>query len=124
MTLWPATHLHGRVVIINKPTDIGVNAYKKGLLFAWPSVSIPHESVSFLRRCQMPGVEDVEALLGAKLQHMHKQQQPRSARVNTLKMSVPQALAWLRSPPPVHSAFASKVFNYQESASVSAKEDC
>ena len=58
----------------------------------------------------MPGVEDVEALLGAELQHMHKQQQPRSARVNTLKMSVPQALAWLRSPPPEHSPFAPKVF--------------
>ena len=72
----------------------------------------------------MPGVEDVEALLGAKLQHMHKQQQPRSARVNTLKMSVPQALAWLRSPPPAHRAFAAKVCAYRDSASASAKNEC
>ena len=106
---------------------------------ARPSVSILHETKvtqalcintamdevkGFLRRCHVAGVEDVEALLGAKLQHLHKQQQPRSARVNTLKMSVPQALAWLRSPPPVHSAFTSKVCNHQASASVSAKEGC
>ena len=66
----------------------------------------------------------MEALLGAKLQHMHKQQQPRSARVNTLKMSVPQALAWLRAPPAAHSAFASKVFNHRCNASVPANEGC
>ena len=55
------------------------------------------------------GVEDVEALLSSDVQRLHEQQRPRTARVNTLKMSVATALAWLSSPPPEHSSHAYEV---------------
>ena len=55
------------------------------------------------------GVGDVEGLLSKDVQRAHEQQRPRSSRVNTLKMSVAQALRWLSSPPPEHSSYAHKV---------------
>ena len=45
----------------------------------------------------------MEALLSSEVQHVHEQQRPRTARVNTLKMSVAGAVAWLSAPPPEHS---------------------
>ena len=55
------------------------------------------------------GVEDVEALLSAEVQRVHEQQRPRTARVNTLKMAVADAVAWLSSPPPEHSSQSPQV---------------
>jgi hypothetical protein len=55
------------------------------------------------------GTDNVEGLLSRQVQHAHEQQRPRSARVNTLKMSVSQALQWLSSPPLEHSSHAHKV---------------
>ena len=48
------------------------------------------------------GVKDVEGLLSSEVQRMHEQPRPRTARVNTLKMSVADAVAWLSSPPQEH----------------------
>ena len=45
----------------------------------------------------------MEELLSAEVQRVHDQQRPRTARVNTLKMSVADAVDWLRSPHPEHS---------------------
>lgn len=50
-------------------------------------------------------VEHVEELLSANVAREWR----RTARVNLLKMTVAEALAWLRSPPAVHKKWASLV---------------
>ena len=44
----------------------------------------------------------MEELVSSEVQRVHNQQRPRTARVNTLKMSVADAVDWLRSPHPEH----------------------
>ncbi len=51
------------------------------------------------------GVEHVDELLSANI----AKDWPRTARVNLLKMSVEEALAWLRSPPLSHQKLATLV---------------
>lgn len=46
------------------------------------------------------GVDSVQALLPSRAREEAAARRPRTARVNTLKMSVAEALAWLRNPPP------------------------
>ena len=47
-------------------------------------------------------MEGVEGLLSSEVQQLHEQPRPRTARVNTLYMSVADAVAWLSSPPQDH----------------------
>lgn len=61
------------------------------------------------RDAHSAGVDDVEGLLSKDVQQALEQQRPRSARVNTLKMSVAQVVRWLSSPPPEYSSRAHKV---------------
>ena len=51
------------------------------------------------------GVEHVDELLSANI----AKDWPRTARVNLLKISVAEALAWLRSPPLSHQKLATLV---------------
>ncbi len=51
------------------------------------------------------GVEHVDELLSANI----AKDWPRTARVNLLKISVDEALAWLRSPPASHQKLATLV---------------
>lgn len=51
------------------------------------------------------GVEHVDELLTANI----AKDWPRAARVNLLKMSVDEALTWLRSPPSPHQKLAALV---------------
>ncbi len=51
------------------------------------------------------GVEHVDELLSANI----AKDWPRTARVNLLKISVAEALAWLRSPPLEHQKLATLV---------------
>lgn len=56
---------------------------------------------------QEAGVEDARDLIAAAPKGAHNR--PRTARVNTLKMTVKEALAWLKSPPFEGSRWAQKV---------------
>ena len=74
---------------------------------AWAEAGVLHQGTD--RDAHSAGVDDVEGLLSKDVQQAHSQQRPRSARVNTLKMSVAQVLRWLSSPPPNYSSHAHKV---------------
>ena len=59
---------------------------------------------------QAAGVDDARQLVGgASAQRAALQSRPRAARVNTLKMSVAEALSWLRCPPQAHAELAGLV---------------
>ena len=59
---------------------------------------------------QAAGVGDARELVGgAAPQRAALQSRPRAARVNTLKMSVAEALSWLRCPPQAHAQFSGTV---------------